>query len=127
MSSDISSTIYQSQYTIYGLNLLSIISGKGIAFTSGISTDYVLTIGSSIPIDSFSLVYVTVGPLPSSLCSKCGTENLISGNFCASQCPANSYQYTYKDGGIACRTCSADLGLILVNGKCVQGSTKTTT
>lgn len=127
VSSDISSTIYQSQYTLYGLNLISIISGKAISFSSSITNDFVLTISSSIPIDSFSLVYIAVGPLPSSICANCGAENIANGNLCVSQCPTGTYSFTYKDGGVACRTCSSDLGLILVGGRCVEGKTTTTT
>lgn len=33
-SQDISGNIYQSEYTIYGMNLMSITSGKGITFNS---------------------------------------------------------------------------------------------
>jgi len=34
VSSDISSTIYESDYTLYGLNLISILTGQGISFSS---------------------------------------------------------------------------------------------
>jgi hypothetical protein len=127
VSSDISSSIYQSQYTIYGLTLLSINSGKGINFGANIDTNFIITIGSSIPIDSFSLVYVALGQLPSKQCQNCGAANIINSGFCYSECPANTYSFTYNDGGVGCRSCSNKLGLILVNGKCVAGSSTTTT
>ena len=127
ISKDISSTIYQSSYTIYGLNLISIISGKGISFASEISNDFVFSLSSSIPIDSFSLVYIAIGPYPSKVCANCGAQNIINGNVCVASCPAGTFAYTYKDGGVACRTCPKALGLILVGGKCVKGSTTTTT
>jgi hypothetical protein len=126
-SKDISSTVYKSDYTIYGLNLLSITSGKGIAFASEISEDFILSVSSSVPIDSFSHVYVALGAYPSQICASCGAENIINGDVCVSRCPANTYAYTYKDGGVACRTCPSELGLILVGGKCIKGSTTTTT
>ena len=69
---DISSTIYESAYSIYGLNLVSIISGKGVSFTSDISKNFIFSASSSVPIDSFSIVYVAVGPYPSKVCANCG-------------------------------------------------------
>ena len=77
-SKDISSTIYQSDYTIYGLNLISIVSGKGITFASEISQDFILSVSSSIPIDSFSHVYVSIGAYPSKMCANCGASNIIN-------------------------------------------------
>lgn len=127
VSSDISSSIYQSQYTIYGLTLLSILSGKAITFGANIDTNFIITIASSIPIDSFSLVYVALGQLPSKQCSNCGAANIVNSSFCVAECPANTYAFTYKDGGVACRSCSNKLGQILVNGKCIAGSSTTTT
>jgi hypothetical protein len=127
VSSDISSSIYQSQYSIYGITLLSILSGKAITFGSSIDSNFIITISSSIPIDSFSLVYVALGQLPSKQCLNCGAASILNNGFCFSECPANTYAFTYKDGGIACRSCSNKLGLILVNGKCVPGSSTTTT
>ena len=119
-SKDISSTIYQSSYTIYGLNLISIISGKGISFASDISEDFIFSVSSSIPIDSFSVVYIAVGPYPSKVCANCGAQNIIYGDNCVASCPAGTFSHTYKDGGVACRTCPAALGLILVGGNCVK-------
>lgn len=127
VSSDISSSIYQSQYTIYGLTLLSILSGKAITFGANIDTNFIITIASSIPINSFSLVYVALGQLPSKQCSNCGAANIVNSSFCVAECPANTYAFTYKDGGVACRSCSNKLGQILVNGKCIAGSSTTTT
>ena len=73
VSSDISSTIYQSQYTLYGLTLISILDAKTLSFTSDIDTDFILTVSSSRVIDSFSLVYVAVGVAPNRLCANCGS------------------------------------------------------
>lgn len=84
VSSDISSSIYQSQYTIYGLTLLSILSGKAITFGANIDSNFIITIGSSIPIDSFSLVYVALGQLPGKQCEKCGAANIVNSGFCVS-------------------------------------------
>ena len=122
VSSDISSSIYKSEYTIYGLTLLSITSGKGINFASSVDTDFIITISSSIAIDSFSLVYVAIGQLPGQQCQNCGEEKTVYGNACVSSCPDNTYAFTYKDGGVACRVCSGKLGLVLANGKCVAGN-----
>jgi len=127
VSSDISSSIYQSQYSIYGITLLSILGGKAITFGSSIDSNFIITISSSIPIDSFSLVYVALGQLPSKQCLNCGAASILNNGFCFSECPANTYAFTYKDGGVACRSCSSKLGLILVNDKCVPGSSTTTT
>ena len=72
VSKDCSSTIYQSKYTIYGINLLSITSGKGISFGSEMSKDFIFTVSSSIPIDAFSFIYVALGPFPGQACANCG-------------------------------------------------------
>lgn len=122
VSSDVSSSIYQSQYTLYGLTLLSITSTKGIAFGSAIDSNFILTISSSLPIDNFALVYVALGQPAGSQCSSCGAANINNAGTCVSQCPDNTYAFSYKDGGVACRSCSSKLGLILVNGKCVPGT-----
>jgi hypothetical protein len=122
VSSDISNSLYQSQYVLYGINLISLSQSKPLAFTSAIDSNFVLTVSASSLVDDFSLVYIAVGVLPSQVCSNCGNGLFASGNNCISACPVGSYAFTYKDGGVACRTCSTQLGFILANGKCVQGS-----
>jgi hypothetical protein len=125
VSSDISNSLYQSPYVLYGLNLLSLSASQPLAFTSSIDSDFVLTIGASSTVDDFSLVYIAVGVLPSKVCASCGTGLAANGNNCVGGCDAATYAFTYKDGGVGCRSCSSKLGLILSNGKCVQGSITT--
>jgi len=103
--------------------LLSLSSSQAVSFSSAIDINYVLTISATGTVDDFSLVYVSVGVLPKSICANCGAGLIPFQSDCVSSCPANSYSFTYKDGGIACRVCSSKLGFTLVNGRCQQGST----
>ena len=82
VSSDISSSLYQNTYSLYGLNLISLVGSEGLTFTSLIDNNYILTISSSAIIDSFSLVYISVGVLPSRVCSNCGKSAAINGANC---------------------------------------------
>jgi len=127
VSSDISNSLYQNAYTLYGLNLISLNAVLPIAFTSSIDSTYVLTISASATIDSFSLVYVSVGVLPGKQCDSCNNGLIANGNDCVTACPAGTFSHAYKDGGVACRTCSSKLGFILSGGKCVPGTVTTNT
>lgn len=129
VSSDISNSLYQTPYIFHGLNLLSLSNSQALSFSSAADSNFVLTVSASRTVDDFSIVYIAVGILPSKHCSACGSGLLACGSNCQTTCTGGSFPFTYKDGGIACRTCSAKLGQILANGKCVQGSvtTKTTT
>lgn len=127
ISSDVSSSLYQNTYTLYGLNLVSVTSSQSLQFTSDIDNSFVLTISASSQIDSFALIYVAFGVLPSKVCSNCGQGLVASGADCVSGCPAGTYSFGYKDGGVACRTCSSKLGLMLASGRCVAATTTTTT
>ena len=127
VSSDISGSLYQSPYTIYGLNLISLTNSAALAFTSDIDSGYVLTVSASSVVADFSLVYVSVGVQPGKLCANCNAGLVPSGKDCILACPAGAYSFAYKDGGVGCRTCSNKLGHILNGGKCVSASTTTTT
>lgn len=127
VSSDVSNSLYQNSYSLYGLNLISLTNTQAQAFSSSIDANYVLTIASSALIDDFSLVYVTVGVLPGKVCSACGNGLVANGGDCVNACPSGTFSSMYKDGGVACRTCSSKLGFILSGGKCVVGTTTTTT
>jgi hypothetical protein len=127
VSSDISNTLYQTPYVFLGLNLLSLSSKQPLAFSSAADSGFVLTVSSSRTIDDFSIVYIAVGVLPGKHCSSCGSSLVACESNCQSSCPAGSYAFTYRDGGVACRSCSSKLGQILANGKCVKGSTTTST
>lgn len=126
VSSDISNSLFRNSYSLYGLNLVSLGNSQSLDFSSTIDNDYVLTISASALVD-FSLVYVTVGVLPGKICSGCGNGLVASGDNCVLGCPVGTFSHTYKDGGVACRTCSSKLGFILTGGKCVVGTTTTTT
>jgi hypothetical protein len=127
ISSDISNSLYQNAYSLYGLNLISLTSSTPLDFTSQIDNNFVLTISSSSLIDNFALIYVTFGVLPGKLCDDCGDGLVANGAECVSACPVGTYSFSYKDGGVACRTCSSKLGLILTSGKCVAATTTTYT
>jgi hypothetical protein len=125
VSSDISNSLYQNSYSLYGLNLISLTNSQPLAFTATIDNSYVLTISASSTVPDFSLVYVTVGVLPAQVCSNCNAGLVANGADCVLACPVGSYSFAYKDGGVGCRTCSSLLGQILTAGKCVT-ATKTT-
>ena len=127
VSNDISNSLYQTPYVFYGLNLISLSAPQPLDFTSAIDDQFVLTISASSLADDFSLVYIALGVLPGKHCSNCGNSIIANNGNCVSSCPAGSFPFTYKDGGVACRTCSKKLGLTLVNGKCVIGSTTVST
>jgi hypothetical protein len=86
VSSDISSTLYQSSYSFLGLNLLSLSSSQAVSFSSAIDINYVLTISATGTIDDFSLVYVSVGVLPKNICAGCGAGLVPYQNDCVSSC-----------------------------------------
>lgn len=127
VSSDVSNSLYQNTYTLYGLNLISLNSVLPLAFSSSIDSSYVLTISASSTLDSFSLVYVSVGVLPSKICDNCNNGLVANGNDCVTACPAGTFSFAYRDGGVACRTCSSKLGFILSGGRCVPGTVTTNT
>jgi len=127
VSTDISGSLYQNTYSLYGLNLISLVGNDALSFTSSIDNNYILTIASSAVIDSFSLVYISVGVLPGQICRNCGKSVAINGASCVDSCPAGTLPFTYKDGSVGCKICSAKLGLILSGNQCIPGTTTTTT
>ena len=127
VSSDITNSLYQTPYLLFGLNLLSLAASRALSFASSIDRDFVLTISASSVVEEFSLVYVAVGVLPGRVCAACGSRQVANGGSCVASCDAATFAFTFRDGGVACRTCSSKLGLILSNGRCVQGSVTTST
>ena len=79
VSSDISNSLYQNAYTLYGLNLISLNAVLPIAFISSIDSTYVLTISASATINSFSFVNVSVGVLPGKHCISCNNGLVAYG------------------------------------------------
>jgi hypothetical protein len=127
VSSDITNSLYQTPYVFYGLNLISLSLPQPLDFLSSVDSNFVLTISASALVDDFSLVYIAFGVLPGKLCSNCGNSVIANDGNCTTTCPPGTYPFTFKDGGVSCRTCSKKLGLTLVNGKCVIGSTSVST
>ena len=125
VNTDISNTLYQTPYVFLGINLIAISNTQALDFTSAVDSGFVLSVSASRVVNDFSLVYIAVGVPPSKHCSSCGSGLVASGNNCLASCGPGSFAFTYKDGGVVCKTCSSKLGLILVNGKCVPGSTTT--
>lgn len=125
-NSDISNSLYQTPYIFHGFNLVSLSDSQPLSLTSSVDSNLVLTVTASRVIDDFSIVYIAVGVQPSKHCSQCGSGLIANGNNCVSSCDSGSYTYTYKDGGVACRTCSSKLKQVLSNGQCIQASTSAT-
>ena len=103
------------------------VGNDALTFTSSIDNNYILTIASSTVIDSFSLVYISVGVLPEQVCRNCGKSAVLNGASCVDSCPAGTLPFNYKAGTVGCKTCSAKLGLILSGNQCIPGTTTTTT
>ncbi len=119
-SSDISNTLYQTPYNFYGITLLSLLNSSPVSFTATLDPNFILTLNSNSSLDRFSIFYFIIGNLPSKLCSSCGNGLYVYNSHCIRACPpALSYAFTYKDGGLTCKFCSATMGLTLSNGSCV--------
>lgn len=126
-SVDISRTLYQTPYNFYGFNLLNIEGSLPMSFSSKIDENFVLTVSSNCVVNDFSIIYISIGVLPAQVCANCAAGSIANDNECVSSCPSGTYPFTYGDKGIACRTCSSQLGFILSNGRCVKGTVTTTT
>ena len=66
-----------------------------------------MTIASSGVVNNFSIIYISIGVLPSNVCDNCAEGLVAYEKQCVSSCPSGTYAFTYADQGIACRTCSS--------------------
>jgi len=101
-NSDVSSSLYQNAYLLYGLTQVSIGGQDSLAYSCQISNNFQLSLSSSRNIDSLGIVYIAAGNSPAKLCSACGAANVAYGNTCLTSCPLGTTATTYKDGGVAC-------------------------
>jgi len=97
---------------------------QGLSFSSNINNNLILSASSSRNFNQFGLVYIIIGVLPSAICKSCGKGFVAFNSDCLTSCPDGTYAFTYKDGGIGCRTCL--LGQVLSNGKCINSTVSTT-
>lgn len=75
-----------------------------------------LQISRSQSFSQLELGFFSIGQLPSQICAPC--NNFISITGCQDTCPANSYPYTFSNGGKTCKTCFQPLGQTLRNNEC---------
>ena len=66
-----------------------------------------MTITSSGVVNDFSIIYISIGILPSKICANCAEGSVAHEKECVSSCPSGTYPFTYADKGIACRICSS--------------------
>lgn len=60
--------------------------------------------------ESITFSYMTIGIATAQVCANCNND-FISAGQCVPVCPVGTYRHTFADGGRACLTCSADVGL----------------
>lgn len=99
---DASNSLYQTPYTLYGLTQISLSGQTPLDFSFSMSKDFQLAFSSSRVFDSFSIMYIVAGVLPSKLCLNCGDANIAYGNTCVKSCPLGTTKNTFKAGGIGC-------------------------
>lgn len=100
-----------------GFNSFSF-SGNSIQLDLSIDlTSSYLQISRSPSFSSLELGFFSLGQAPSQVCGTC--NNFISITGCQDTCPANTYPYTFPNGGKTCRTCFQPLGQIVQNNQCI--------
>lgn len=107
---DISNTIYSNNFVLQGLVRLG--SSLNLNILTNLDNDFVLGFSSEAGSVDFVYAYVVVGVAPQSVCSHCSSERCAYRDRCVASCPENTYQVTFKDGGIGCRSCPVSLGKV---------------
>lgn len=87
-----------------------------LALSSGIDSDFVFWVKSDGAAVDFIFSYVVVGAPPRSICGACDGK-YAHGKECAATCPEGSYAFAFKDGGLACRRCSAKMNMAINSNK----------
>lgn len=104
--------------------------------------DTVMAVATIATYSSFGFDYLTIGIQPKEVCVNCGNTYFSNGS-CIATCPENTYPKTYPDGGKACPSCPAQVGLqindlgngcnclpgyeVLTSNQCVAASSVPTT
>ena len=101
ISEDISNSLYETPYKLYGLTKISLYGVKNMDFYCSISDYFKMSVKSSNNFDSFGIMYIIAGKAPKQLCSQCSGQ-YVYDNTCVASCPAGTMKKTYKDGGVAC-------------------------
>lgn len=98
---DISNSLYDTPYKLYGLSKISLYGIKNMDFFCTISDYFKMAVKSSSNFDSFGIMYIVAGKSPKGLCANCPGQYIYE-NTCVASCPAGTSQKVFKDGGIAC-------------------------
>ena len=100
-SSDVSGSLYQNVYLLYGLASLSLKNSAPLALTCQIN-NFQLAVNANGNLDSFGLIYIVAGNAPSQLCAQCGAASYAYTNSCLTACPLGTSLKTFPNGGNAC-------------------------
>ena len=100
-SQDISNSLYETPYKLFGLSKISLYGIKNIDFICTISDYFKMAVKSSNKFDSFGIMYIVAGKAPKGLCANC-PGNYVYDNTCVASCPSGTVQKVFKDGGVAC-------------------------
>lgn len=107
---DLTNSVVSPDYILLGLARLS--SPLSLGLSSNIDEDFVFGIQQQGNAADFTYSYIVFGPAIKSACSKCSDKSVFEGS-CVASCPAGTYPYTFKDGGVGCRKCSVKLNQVL--------------
>jgi hypothetical protein len=107
---DISNSIYYNNLIIQGL--VKVGSSLSINLAISFDSEFVVGFTNQGPSIDFVYSYVVVGVPTASICANCRSQKCAYRDTCVESCPENTYQMTYKDGGIGCRTCSTKLNFV---------------
>lgn len=119
---DVSNGIHLPNYGLQGLVKLS--SALSLNFATTMDNDFVFGFrqdGSNI---DFVVSGVMFGVSPKLICADSPNKYALDSD-CVGSCPANTFPFTYKDGGLGCHRCSSKLNLVYDANKrqcvCVMG------
>jgi hypothetical protein len=102
VSNDISNSLYQNVYLLYGLTTISLNNQASLTYSCQINNNFQLSVQVNGNFDAFGLVYIVAGNSPNQLCSHCGSASYAYANSCLTACPLGTTPKSFPNGGIAC-------------------------
>ena len=133
---DIQNTVQYPKYALFGLARIN--SGFQGNFDFNIDNDMIVSMSNRLPNFAITMSFVIIGAKTNSTCSNCPGEQYMYYDQCYFGCPAGTFKYYYRSGGIACHKCSLKLkqtleqfgngcvclqGYQMTNGVCVSAAT----
>lgn len=107
---DISNSVHNPNYILLGLARLS--SPMSLSLSSNVDNDFVFGVQQQGAAADFTYSYIVFGPAVKSVCSQCSEKNVLDGS-CVASCPADTYAFSFKDGGVGCKRCSTKLNQVI--------------